>query len=663
MNPSCTNQEEARSKWLDDLAVLGGSLRDSSLNVPVGSLPSRERWNLLTSVLMGHQRVHGNLRPRDLPLDPQRGMLADLLSRLHNAAIPQIEQLLDCRTKRFGSWLLMAMVLEKAGEFVKPETSAIEQEKAYSQACWLLLKVTAAALASMRRLSVDGYMKMGAGILCDNAGINLQQTRGDLRKSAATELMCSAANLANSKRGAMGPFRHQLRWLTIKTVDVQTLMRGCKKAYIMRGLSIWCSQVLGYSRDLVEDWSRRTSSSTSRLFLVTDTDALARWLIVGDEDPVGLARRMHIYLKGEFEANGGMSFIEEYCPRIVPWAVEAQARNVNLLAALPALSAHVSEGFSLADLFKSGSRNEDDSWESRETAAGRFIKMFEADTSQQTDDSCQCVAGAYGAFKIAPSWWEERHEKFGWQALVWGHAGAMQRLYQQDCLRLRLNRPLAEQWLHHGDLISMLKKFGLREVRLALVKMDGDNVGRMFVRRAPVRRLALSLGIAAQFDRMLFAGFKLADTKAHSLMNGIGVEQARFPIPIDIQYMGGDDHLYCLPHILVSDFLKGMNEAGAVKCNRYSIARIAVVVIVVPLMPSNRAVAGDLSAKLVSPGMKLAKGRGDPVPFTDEIRSLCKARKMVPTIRPLDSSMLGEGSPFLHGIEIELNETHDQADA
>lgn len=642
-----------RSAWLADIKVLRDSIRQSSVDIPIGGLCSRDLWNLLAGTMMGHHPIRGKLRPRDIPLHRFRGNGAALLSRLHSAEIPQISQLFDCRTERFGSWLVVAILLERAGWLVCG--NSVEEEMEYGEACWLLLKIVSSTLASDRKLAIDDYGKLGASILAEVAGINPQQTHGDHRAARASRLAQEAAATVNSKGKRCPVDLRSLRWLTIKTDGVQRLLDCCKRTFLMRGLSIWCAQVLCHVRDTIECWSSRQVGSAPKLLLITDADAITKWIVIGERESATIATTVRSYLSKYLQREAGMNFIEGLCPRLVPWAKSAIENGACLLSALPELSIHVGTPMGAEALFRPVHEAPPTDWERDEERTGRLLHFHLGNPRSETckiHRPCDYVEDDHAIFSLPPPWWDAKGS-FGWRALVWGHAGAMQRLNDNESLRIRLNRPLSEQWVHHGDWIKKLERSGMQNVALALIKMDGDNVGLSFMRRPPVQHLAFSLGIAAQFDRMLFAAAR-STIKAISLQTKDGVT-SRQPLPIDIQYIAGDDHLYCIPHRLVPAFFGGMERSGKPIDNDRELESISVAVIFMPLNPAEPVAANDLAARLVTPGIKLAKGRDDAEKHRAAIDRLCRKHGMKYFIRELDVPSAHRGSRLLHGLEIHIS--------
>lgn len=653
------------AQFLEDLEIFIEYLDKISTNIPIGRLSSRERFKTIIETLMGHPRIRGDLRTKDLILEPSWENVFGFLDRLHGQEIPE-NFFKMARTENFGRWLQIFALLECDGRF-RNNDKFIEEEN-YSYACVLVVFVVTHTLVSM----LDGRAKediafMIAHIIAESLGITQQEflKKDTIKNSRVCELAVHTSIFVNTKSPrfqktefeSISIAKMPLRILTIKTLKVQTLINLCKSPYLTRGVSVCCSQILSAVRELTAEFFYELDKT---IMLVCDTEVFVRWFLPGIHDELELRKNLLYHLKSKITQDNGREFFKRFFPRVMPWAEEAIKHEQDLSSVFPGLSLHISEEMTVSDLFEAHERSCE---ESKVEEEPRFYSILNESCCQNKGNAeCELVEGDNGIFNTAPPWWSPKksksqksdpngsHEKkeneiFGWRALLWGQIGAGFRRQVNTALRRKFTRPLSQSWVHHGELTSHFKPEFVID-RFAWLKFDGDKIGAMFKKLSLVDRPSMSFRFRKQIEQMTRQAIEKCE---EFLCSRIGDNKFKVaPFAVDITYMGGDDLLFCMPLEYVEHFLTGLEGIS----DEWPARNFSVSIVAMPddLKVNEKARVNSSALKLLVQGMCQAKGK------------VCADRIGLPTENVLVGerkfecvwSEIKRNNSFLHGWKIDM---------
>lgn len=537
------------------------ALSHGSVSLPVWHLCPRKRWWLLRDTLLGHVRVRGGMRTRDLPLDPVAREIVKVAAAVQGREYPVGGTV----PARFGDWLYLFSVLveptlTRSADADDGTAHAAIREcmlelrralgfaelKDFQNTCPFLhrmLGVLGLSRQEWKRLTDSGadfgpqrdVARLGARICAawrTPAREDLQQHGDDVR--AWAELATGANSqqldlfdtLANEKRVLA----------TLKPLGVQQYIHRAKAHWMMRGASVWCAQSLAFARDRIV--------SQENALLLSDTDALVSFIFPADAPPAD------VMLRSVRAAWINPRLFSRHFPRLGtyhPLGTAGASSGVDPVTCLPTLSLWRYPATSLLDLCVARIPRND--------ATEKQVGWTEATSSSQEATPCSFVQDERAYVSQSPAWLEARGprqaEHYGWSALCWSLSGTTLRTHWHHGICAELNRDdYAMMPVSHG---AWLDKLRMKSERLTFVKLDGDNVGDRFIETPiPSRPLhGLKLG------RLVLA--RVVEATKRVLAIHDAYNRPKY-LPVDLVYFGGDDIFFCLPGCYLEPFLRGFGS-------------------------------------------------------------------------------------------------------
>lgn len=539
--------------WSDILDVLSRG----SIDHPVWHLAPLDRWRLLRDTLLGHGRLRGGVRPRDLPLDPtcRRSVaVATWVQRLEYDVGGRVRI-------SFGDWLyLYAVLVEPACTRGSSDADAqastalcecvlelrralgMSERGTFTDTCPFLhgcLGALGLSRQEWRRLSAASpsapdnrvVARVGSRICA------VQRGRADVRAApghvADLSRLAEDIGLQGSDAALLERLGRERRVVaTLKPIDVQNYLHRAKSHWMMRGASTWCGQALAFARD---ELLRQLDG-----LLLSDSDAIVSFLIADPSATPSAA--LQCYSRS---CEDPSAFSARY-PRLGPCHPHGDPRCPSALVAMPTLSLRFTAQTSLLDLCLA---RIDDASAVEATIGGvaRSPAFLPPDA-----EPCHCVEGEAALTAAAPAWHEERGgrrpDRYGWSALVWSLCGTTMRTHWHHGICAALDRrDYAMMPVHHGDWLG---KLGLADDRLTFVKLDGDGIGDTFAALPVPSRPSRGLTLATTVIDRVMAGTRRV-IESHDAAGG-----PKF-LPVDLVYFGGDDITVCMADRYVATFLDG----------------------------------------------------------------------------------------------------------
>lgn len=579
------------------------SLRLAAIEVPTWHLTNGHRWRLLRDTLLGHVKVRGAIRPRDLPLDTSCQSVIDAATdvldlppyeaergtRVHFrhwfAAFTTLQLSLPCEDRRSAltdEELLTATILEMAfamntrvlrkadGVADLPIVHRLIGILGMSQQEWRrLVSEYMAAVRQNTAAPHDALLARTAAIVTALESPPLAEASPDRASwhGSLAACMTDDAWQQEAKAGKQGAFRRSLAaldgrkccYVTLKVDRPQRYINRGKRHWLLRGASGWCSQSLALARDLL-------CLCDEKSLLFSDSDAIVGMWFPPHVTQATLRDHLEARLHDFWRLAPKAGDIERRFPRLTTWLAANLPDGVPLdrHRTIPALSLMCSAPMSVLDL-----------------CVHRFAKADRPSTDlarSTVEGSCTRVLGDDAvAFRSTPPWLQNEddgneNEKtdnklaVGITSIVWAlcgtafrthaHEGLCRSFERLDAVRACLEAPLRPkpdtlvlQEIHHGGWLEQLR---MRDESLVHVKMDGDGVGERF-RASPVADYPwLSMQLARMVQRRLVAGV-LAALKSCNVAGHDTVST----LPIDVVYVGGDDVYVIMPWPVLNAFFGG----------------------------------------------------------------------------------------------------------
>jgi hypothetical protein len=536
------------------------ALSRGSVPRTVWHLTPLDRWRLLRDTLLGHVTMRGDVRPRDLPLNPDCRMViataADLNRLEYWAGGYRCGRRMD---SRFGDWLYTFAVL---AEPVMPQTTSPNgianaalavcvreillaldvADRDTPDDCRLLhrlLGVLGLSRQEWSRLIGTGKAQNAAiwelgEVARVAARICAHRTHPEwiLRERSGEALVDFIIETDNGDaedaRRVRFLQREMRSLVSLKPVDVQTYIHRAKSHWMMRGASTWCAQSLAFARDLFLD--------SHPALLLSDSDAFVSFVV-----PLPLdAQAVVVEMANSWSdsATFGRRF-----PRLAPYFASLRSAGVSPLDSMPDISLRCTAPTSLLDYCL---LRVDDTTYSESRVGWSDVRL---PTPHESGHPCKHVENEAAIVESSPEWLEKRDgDRHSWPSLAWSLCGTTLRTHWHHGICAELGRSdYAMMHVHHG---GWLRQLDMWHDRLTFVKLDGDGIGNTFESMPVPRRPVLGLSLGQAILQRVIGAMKSVIAKHDES------EKPKF-LPVDLVYHAGDDIVFCLPGAYLPAFLAG----------------------------------------------------------------------------------------------------------
>lgn len=561
---SFVTSESAALAGLEETFV--GLLRQVSLATPLPMLSARERWQHVTELLLGHAQVRGG-RTRDFPFSPQREASALICQALlqHQNRFRPGQSALEGAYSAYDLVVCLQIIEVSSMDGRDP---TLESERHFSSALWVLLDELFPSEWLPRLATTLGIAEEGVEIshrwlkqyrreelLLARTMATLARTDPCGRSGDALKASLLRAYLLRPRQiERLETLRVSLIYL--KTRKVQPFLDQCRRSFIQRGASYWCSQITSRVRDII------LAEQGGRVSLLIDCDSVTVMVAPASMPCIRWAEQLAqgFFLDPDDRTQLNPGVVERFWPRLQPYYHQARQEGVATAGVLPTLGFDLRPEMSLWTLIcqrilaSAGHDNRSPSaidW----LAVQPSSDSSEVRVAPQTAlDVCYGHVGQprFTREEFAmPLWYNPSGEQsYGWASTVFSLSGlafnrltleALEQLFQERGLSgLRCARTQRE----------LMQALPGAEPEISLLKLDGDGIGKAFSALSLICRPALSASLENAMRR----------TWLDSLISLIR-EHHLTTTPIDLIYAGGDDLLIALPSQLSGDFLRafGLN--------------------------------------------------------------------------------------------------------
>lgn len=562
------------------------ALRTAAVDAPAWHLTSADRWRLLRDTLLGHVRVRGKLRPRDLPLDTSCQAVIDSAAAILNVAPYTFNQ----GTLRFRHWLgifsllplataeacektplsaddlLCATILELcfalrggvtqdlAGQAASPFVQRLIGVLGLSQQEWNSLVDRYKKAIRERDPAHDAVLARRAAQVIKLSAPPISanfQSRAEFRSAVARDLPEHPGQLPSIEKALAALDERACCYVTLKAEKPQRYINRGTQHWLLRGASGWCSQSLALARDLICEIKGVPEFKDALLF--SDSDAIAGMWFPRTASQKDLEDPLERVLSDYWKLKDEPGEMDKRFPRLCEWLREnGVSEHLDRATNLPTLKLLCMRPLSVLEIC--------------------VYRILEDDRNKLSDDADVVPAGTCAhvkgdkavAFKTPAPWLEGeavdnkgdgddgavQKEEAGITSMIWALCGTAFRTHAHEGLSTALgirNRQL--QAVKHGDWLQQL---GMSNESLIHLKIDGDGVGERF-RTSPLADFPwLSMQLGRMVQQRLVAGVRSAIAECPE-----GGGDGEPTLPIDVVYVGGDDVYVILPEPILKPFLDG----------------------------------------------------------------------------------------------------------
>ena len=642
------------------------ALRTAAVDAPAWHLTSADRWRLLRDTLLGHVRVRGKLRPRDLPLDTSCQAVIDSAAAILNLRPYTFEQ----GTLRFRHWLaifsllplatteacektplsaddlLCATILELcfairggvtqdlAGQAASPFVQRLIGVLGLSQQEWNSLVDRYKKAIRERDPAHDAVLaRRAAQVIGLSAPPNPAdfQSRAEFRSAVARDLPEHPGQLPSIEKALAALDERACCYVTLKAEKPQRYINRGTRHWLLRGASGWCSQSLALARDLMCDFKDA--------LLFSDSDAVVGMWFPRTAPQKDLDNELEQKLRDFWQLNKPGEMDKRF-PRLCEWLRNNHAGDqLDRATNLPTLKPWCMQPLSVLEicLYRIPKDDSDKPADDDETSE---------------DGSCSRVIGDKAVGFKTPAPWlqgEDGDDKdnadgkdgddaktgcVGITSMIWALCGTAFRTHAHEGLCNALgvtNRRL--QAVKHGDWLQQL---GMSKESLVHLKIDGDGVGERFRTSSLADFPWLSMQLGRMVQQRLVAGVGEAIKRCPSV-GGVDVPT----LPIDVVYVGGDDVYVILPELVLSPFLDGFAQPQETLAGN-PWKQAAFTFIAAKLKPRANLLAG----------LDAEKGSaGSPTSERFAAANLAAARLVTEGLKPVKKDFKGEATLDQRAIE------------
>lgn len=625
-------------------------------------LDYEQNWRLLIQVLLGHPPIRGGIRPRDFPIGHHHERALQLASALCHARVPYAIgsylripargsyslhewciafALLSLEEERqVGYRFRIRIVLEKLQdvlyradpergrlfhdtsclmfglrapemERVNPQQELFQQvqRRADVAALSALLSHTSTPLSAGEGAILESGIDDKCRLVFEETTVS--RPSDHFRSHHLQRYLCALDELAAV----------DLWLITIKGNKIQKLLDRCKLSFIRRGASAWCSQSLALLRDEL----LCTPLLDAPPMLLSDSDAVVTMVTAHEIDSTTMDEIARTILTDSMKSTGALT---ARFPKLQEWRDQAEreidpdgeGENWRALARVhPDFSIQVRQT-NLLEMALDGQRwREDHEYEDAEGEARLISLRHDRPASVAGHEECDGLVGCKTyrdeGFRLPP-WYEDHNEKFGWEAVAYSMVGGIYRMTADRGLAADVedlvHEPIDVRALWKRRCKALSKAKAITSLRTALVHIDGDRIGRLFIETPSIARPAHGIGL----ESMLRYRFVGAVKKL--------IERTKLPLlPVDLLYLGGDDLMLRLPADLLDEFADAFAQSvprtGDADCPLDRLSELTFTIVAVeydsvPRVYGNESRPPETTLKAMrrlSPLMKLAK-KGTP---------------------------------------------------
>ena len=553
--------------------TLIAALRQAAVDAPGWHLTSAHRWQLMRDTLLGHVRVRGAIRPRDLPLDTSCQKVID--ASICFLSLPPYR--FETVNIQFRHWLAMFALLQMATSEACEACPISEDdllcatiiELCFASGGRVLRKAAdVASLPCVQRLIgvlglsqqewdrlIKGYQEAmndqnrspkhdailarwaaGVVVLEDPPRPQDYQERDAWRAGLAERLSTFEGKRPEIQAALAILDERASCYVTLKAQRPQRYINRGTRHWLLRGASAWCSQSLALARDLLCD---------DHSLLFSDSDAIIGMWFPRSASQAGLQKQLDEKLASLWKIDREAGGLARRFPRLGQWLGESlpEGGGINIATNLPSLSAWCREPLSALEI--------------------ALYRLPEPDKKgcPAADDSvpggsCTRVTGDSAVSFRRPCPWLQDEElgqegSAGITSMIWALCGTAFRTHTHEGLCKALSRPdLYLQNVKHGHWLQQL---GMSDESLVHLKLDGTGVGDRFRKHSLADFPWLSMQLARMLQHRLVAGVRSA--LEHS--PPADGKEGGPTLPVDVVYVGGDDVYVILPEPLLQRFLEG----------------------------------------------------------------------------------------------------------
>ncbi len=558
--------------------MLRSAIESASSNTRIGFLKLEDRSRLLYEILLGHPPVNGGNRPRDYPMGlihkrslELAGSLAEetgkvslgsktyeyrLSDRVAAGDLLRMEAAKNLSTaeKEDFHWETIRLTLEELdgafenkesqGNLVRELQSALVVSSEYAWPSGERIKLRKLAKGVFDRAKEAGAITM----------LSLQGVGPDEEMDARTERLRRSDEREDGRPGPLGKVTERLaekKFLVaeVKAKGVQAFLDRCELPYIRRGASAWCSRTTALLRNRARDWMGPD------VVTLTDSNAILRLAMPANgmdpkEAESALAKEAKEFLEKSVSVKEKATPLDEAYPVLRPWREQAlrELTAAKALDLFPDLDVRVRVR-SLLELCLDA-----EAYSAKKSGSRPPNVKFSIPAEGVEKDACFGRKGDKAfrekAFAFPPNYTPSGRtdERYGWAAAAYGLAGKTYRTTVESALSEELedSKTSTKRGLSRK---KALEEMGV-EGGLALLKLDGDRVGRFFVETPSLSRSTLSMHLERNVRERYVNAVKRLVAK-----NKLSV------LPVELIYFGGDDLECSMPVDFAEDFLIAFAEA------------------------------------------------------------------------------------------------------
>ncbi len=559
---------------LDLYALLDRVLHAVSTPTRLEMLRAGQKLGLLIEVLLGHPPIRGRSRPRDFPFAPHQDEALEIARRLAGREVSSDNIRRGGPSYNLYDWLVACALLgcgdddeKRCQDRIFYLLQHLEQtlglrRSLFREQIWDLLGLFDAPNSRDRGEVFTETTKTAvvAALLARHAGF-------DQSSDQLIDELWDDKKARRFVRNQRDRLRATRRWrIDLKAAGVQDFLDACRLVFIRRGASTWSAQTLALLRDDIAwgplgHWPFKTRPR----LLIDSNSVVSFWTesaVAGEELAAGVRDALDRALQG---SEGSAVGLDKRYPLLMPYRREAWEMYETHLGAPERCLAELGTVFpdvkvqalpmSLERLAMQRARYQpeyeghDNSW--------RTVRCFGGTARSVESGSTPDCKGRPGDPALAsriPPWYKRNpssDESYGWAAFAYSLVG---RIYRRTAERGLASIAFPDR--KDGRLRDLNAARRLRAIdrklggegRLALLKLDGDRVGKGFVERPMLRAPALSVGIeSVMLERVQRAVHTICAEHRADLEGGL---------PLDLIYFGGDDLELRVPALLVETLLE-----------------------------------------------------------------------------------------------------------
>ncbi len=572
-------------------------------------LDACRRWQLLVELLLGHAKVRGG-RTRDYPFSQDRQDSCRIVALLRGRTRWVKPWSAEVKIDVPDHLLVVALQMVVASEIADRPHAELRTERFYSEGLRFLIQEIVAGGDSTMSQALADQLGLGGNQTQDAKAWNWQSKpvkAANLLAALSCELHQSALigesnatsgslgrasivpadrrpDLTNLLRQRLGPSesllqtlaRSRVRIAGIQAKRVQALIDQCQRSFIQRGASFWISHNVARLRD------HFVGDALSCGTLIVDNEAKTWFVLPPGPGEVSSSRQQQLDALEEVVREAlyvetyqiSPRWVARHFPRLEPFVNAARAEGKSWPSGLPAVEISIRDS-SLLDLaFDALSPGT----QPRDLTMDPDIRVInpDGDSAEQDVNSAPPASTCSGVFQhkrladpdfAIPRWLRSNNgEGYGLAGIAYGLAAHTFARASADAIKTmigaRIGRAVQVPETQHelASIIGRALKRGEHEAStspLVHVKLDGDDIGRLFLSHPSLWRPGVSMALEDLIRQAWIAAMA-------SLIERFHLQH----VPALLIYLGGDDLLMTMPRPLVKPFMREFDNALEVDCRR-----------------------------------------------------------------------------------------------